>query len=77
MTAQRLRLILIITCAARVCLLSGLAGFYPNPFGRAAFIVGLAFDVSGATVVVATISVLVRPRDIPVDPASMTVPVRS
>ena len=42
----------------------GLAGFYPNPFGRAAFIVGLANDVAiatGAVVEVVVCPIFIRP----------------
>ena len=41
-----------------------LAGFYPNPFGRAAFIMGLANDVTvaaGAVVEVVVCPVSIRP----------------
>ena len=42
----------------------GLAGFHPNPFGRAAFIVGLANDVAiaaGAVVVVVVCPIVIWP----------------
>ena len=42
----------------------GLAGCYPNPFGRVAFIVGLANDVTiaaGAVVVVVVCPIVIWP----------------